>query len=226
MLINADFTQRAELLPEQYVWIPSPQGGVERVMLDRIGAEKARATSIVCYAKSSHFPEHTHPGGEEILVLDGVFSEGGKDYPAGWYMRNPPGSAHQPSSESGATIFVKLWQMPSTEASFVRVNTNDPANWMIRGTRKICPLFAGNGEEVMLMRLAASERLFVEHAGGAEILVTEGSFKAKSRTYSKGSWIRLPRGGGAEFVVGATGATFYLKTGHLPVAEADLRPLP
>jgi len=226
MLINADFTQRAELLPEQYEWVPSPQGGVERVMLDRIGAEKARATSIVRYAESSRFPEHEHPAGEEILVLEGIFSEGDTDYPAGWYMRNPPGSEQQSSSGPGAAIFVKLCQMPSTEADFVRRDTNDPTNWVVQGTREVCPLFAGNGEEVMLVRLAAGERLFVEEAGGAEILVIDGSLKEDTRTYAKGSWIRLPRGGGAAFVVSTAGATIYLKTGHLPDADTDPRPLP
>jgi len=226
MLINADFTKRAELLPEKYEWVASPQGGVERVMLDRIGAEKARATSIVRYAESSHFPEHAHPGGEEILVLEGVFSEGDTDYPAGWYMRNPPGSAHQPSSEPGATIFVKLWQMPSTESGFVRVDTNDAANWTFLGTRKVCPLFAGNGEEVMLVRLVAGERLLVQEAGGAELLVTEGNLAEESHIYIKGSWIRLPCGDRAEFVAGPVGATIYLKTGHLPAADVNPRPVP
>lgn len=40
MLIHADFTRRAALTPEQHQWIKSPQNGVERVMLDRVGAEK------------------------------------------------------------------------------------------------------------------------------------------------------------------------------------------
>ncbi len=59
-------------------------------MLDRIGGEQARATSPVRYLPQTSFPEHQHPGGEEILVLEGQFSEGNRDYPAGWYLRNPP----------------------------------------------------------------------------------------------------------------------------------------
>ena len=83
MLINADFSCRAALTAEQHQWIKSPQNGVERVMLDRVGAEKARATSLVRYAPNSHFPHHQHPGGEEILVLSGTFSANDKHYPAG-----------------------------------------------------------------------------------------------------------------------------------------------
>lgn len=108
MLIHSDFSKPVILNSDQYDWVPSPQHGVERVMLDRIGAEKARATSIVRYAKLSSFPSHQHPQGEEILVLSGTFSEQGVDYPAGWYLRNPDGTSHQPSSLDGTIIFVKL----------------------------------------------------------------------------------------------------------------------
>ena len=97
MLLNSDFSQRAIVTPDDYQWIPSPQPGVERLMLDRIGLEQARATSLVRYAPGSKFPAHSHPGGEEILVLDGIFTENGVDYPAGWYLRSPDGSSHQPS---------------------------------------------------------------------------------------------------------------------------------
>ncbi len=111
MLINADFSQAVAIEPGQVAWVASPQAGVERMMLDRVGLEQARATSIVRYAPDSHFPPHRHPGGEEILVLDGTFSDETGDFPAGWYLRNPDGTAHQPSSAEGALIFVKLRQM-------------------------------------------------------------------------------------------------------------------
>ena len=108
MLINADFSQPAIVTPSDYQWVESPQQGVQRVMLDRVGAEQARATSVVRYAPDSFFPRHQHPGGEEILVLSGTFSDELGHYPAGWYLRNPPGSNHQPFSVEGAVIFVKL----------------------------------------------------------------------------------------------------------------------
>ncbi|HAZ95337.1 MAG TPA: cupin, partial [Porticoccaceae bacterium] len=44
---NADFEQRVVIYPQDYRWLPSPMPGVERMMLDRIGDEVARATSIV-----------------------------------------------------------------------------------------------------------------------------------------------------------------------------------
>ncbi|WP_305457405.1 cupin domain-containing protein [Photobacterium leiognathi] len=126
MQINADFTRPVTISAERYHWVPSTQPGVERMMLDRIGGEKARATTVVRYAANSSFPCHAHPGGEEILVLSGTFSDRSGDYPEGWYLRNPPASSHTPFSHQGATIFVKLWQMRPDDSQTLRVNTKDP----------------------------------------------------------------------------------------------------
>ena len=221
MLINADFTRRALLASENYQWVSSPQNGVERVMLDRVGAEKARATSIVRYAPDSYFPHHLHPGGEEILVLSGTFSADNIDYPAGWYLRNPPNSGHQPYSKEGAVIFVKLWQMPAEEARYVAIDTNDAANWQKQGNRDVCHLFSDASEQVSLKRLNANEALFTGTVrGGAEILVLDGELIDddiidNARTYTRGSWIRLPVGALPKIKAGAQGVTVYLKTGHL-----------
>ena len=175
MLLNSDFSQRAIVTPDDYQWIPSPQPGVERLMLDRIGLEQARATSLVRYAPGSKFPAHSHPGGEEILVLDGIFTENGVDYPAGWYLRSPDGSSHQPSSRDGTTIFVKLRQMSADERQPVRINTQEAANWHGQPQRQVCPLFSGASETVQLQKLAPGERIFCAPlVGGAEILLLQG----------------------------------------------------
>lgn len=71
MRLNADFALPVVIRPGDAPWVASPLAGVERQMLDRIGEELARATSIVRYAPGSHFSAHGHPGGEEFLVLDG-----------------------------------------------------------------------------------------------------------------------------------------------------------
>lgn len=220
MLINADFTQRASLAFEDYHWVDSPQNGVERVMLDRVGAEKARATSIVRYASDSYFPHHLHPGGEEILVLSGTFSADDTDYPAGWYLRSPPTSGHKPYSRAGAVIFVKLWQMSADEDQYVAIDTNDAANWQSQGNREVCPLFSDDSEHVSLQRLIANEPLFTtEIAGGAELLVVEGELINDDQIYRRGSWLRFPLDALPPVSAGSEGVTVYLKTGHL----ADLK---
>ena len=78
--------------------------GVRRRVLDRVGAEVARATSIVSYEPQSHFSAHVHTGGEEFIVLDGVFQDEHGDFPAGLYIRNPPESSHTPGSEDGLSL--------------------------------------------------------------------------------------------------------------------------
>ncbi|MDZ5460739.1 cupin domain-containing protein [Azohydromonas lata] len=215
MFVNSDFSQLAVVAPGQYQWAASPQAGVERVMLDRLGAEKARATSIVRYAPGSGYPHHPHPGGEEILVLSGTFSEGSEHYPAGWYLRNPPGSSHQPFSSEGAIIFVKLWQMPPGENRRVRIDTRDLHSWRRQGGREVCPLFSDDAEQVCLQRLAPCEILFADPVGSAELLVLAGDVVTGDQTYERGSWIRLPEGEYPEIAAGARGTTVYLKTAHL-----------
>nr|WKF61848.1 hypothetical protein HUO10_006380 [Paraburkholderia busanensis] len=232
MLVNPDFSLRAVVTPDQHRWVASPQSGVERVLLDRLGGEQARATSLVRYAKSSSFPEHAHAQGEEILVLDGTFSECGHDYPAGWYLRNPPGSSHCPSSENGATLFVKLRQMSHEEREVVRIDTRDPSRWLAREGRDVCPLFRDETETVWLERVAPNGRIdrslddtFLE--GGAEFLLLEGTLHDRDSqshcddVYLEGSWIRTPPSHRPTFIAGDEGATVYIKTGHLGAVAAQ-----
>ena len=213
MLVNADFGRRAVVRPGDYEWVASPQHGVERVMLDRIGAEQARATSIVRYAPDSHFPRHAHPGGEEILVLDGVFSDDAADYPAGYYLRNPPGSAHTPSSRGGATIFVKLRQMAAGDTRQVRVDTRAPGAWRRDSDRAVCLLFESACEQVCLLRLDAGAAVFEGPLAGAEILVLAGELLADGECFAAGAWLRLPAGSWPDYRAGAAGARIYLKLG-------------
>ncbi len=216
MLIHADFSLRATVTPDQHQWVPSPMPGVERVMLDRVGEEKARATSLVRYAPDSHFPHHAHPGGEEIFVLQGTFSDEHGDYPAGWYLRNPPGSSHQPFSVEGTTIFVKLWQMRPSDSHTVRIDTSDPVSWQRQDGREICPLFADDTEQVCLQRLTPGQTVLAQSAASAELLVLAGSVRMGEETYECGSWIRLPESDAQPVTADTAGATIYLKTGHLP----------
>lgn len=215
MHINADFSRSVIVEPGQYAWTASPQAGVERMMLDRVGAEQARATSIVRYAPDSNFPPHAHPGGEEILVLSGTFSDESGDFPAGWYLRNPPGTSHRPSSVEGARIFVKLRQMEPDDDRSVRIDTRDPAAWRREDGRMVCPLFASRAEQVSLVRLEAGQAVPPVAGGGAELLLLEGELADGQRRYAVGAWIRLPAGAQPAFSAGAQGVCFYLKTGHL-----------
>lgn len=214
MHINADFSKLAVVTPDQYRWTPSPQAGLERVMLDRIGDEIARATSIVRYAKNSTFPHHQHPEGEEILVLSGTFSEDGIDYPAGWYLRSPPGSGHCPSSNEGAIIFVKLRQMPDSEKNVVRINTNDPAHWVTQSDRNFCPLFNSSYESVVIERLTKNQMLAINSKSQHELLILSGELLNEGTVYVTGSWIRIPEGHPMHWISGVDDTMVYVKTTH------------
>lgn len=214
MLVNADFSRRAIVAPDQYVWIKSPQSGVERVMLDRLGGEKARATSIVRYAPDSHFPHHQHPGGEEIFVLSGTFSDDDANYPSGWYLRNPPGSSHRPFTDADAIIFVKLWQMPAGEDRRIRIDTGSPDIWTGPQGQESCMLFASEHEQVRLQRFSPQQSIISAEAGGSELLVLAGEVMLDGSSYQRGTWMRLPAGDALDLASGPRGATLYLKTGR------------
>ncbi|WP_191578550.1 cupin domain-containing protein [Achromobacter insolitus] len=214
MLVNADFSRLAIVAPDQYFWVTSPQSGVERVMLDRMGGEKARVTSIVRYAPDSHFPHHIHPGGEEIFVLSGTFSDDDANYPSGWYLRNPPGSSHRPFTDAGAIIFVKLWQMPAGEDRRIRIDTGSPDNWTGPQGQESCMLFASEHEQVRLKRFSPQQSIVSAEAGGSELLVLAGEVMLDGSSYQRGTWMRLPAGDALDLASGPRGATLYLKAGR------------
>ena len=215
MLLNDDFAARAALHGAAMPWVPSPTPGVERRMLFRIGDEKARATSIVRYAPGSVFPAHGHPGGEEILVLDGVFQDESGDYPAGSYMRNPPGTRHTPASEPGCLIFVKLWQFRKDDGALVALRVNDTpvAAWPgVAASRK---LFDNGHEEVRLEDWQPDGKVEIANPSGLELLVLDGEFSDGSETFRRLSWLRLPPGTPLNARTGKGGARVWMKAGAL-----------
>lgn len=215
MFIHADFSQLVIIRPEQYNWVKSPHGEVDRMRLDRMGEEKARATSLVKYAPESKFPEHSHPLGEEVLVLSGIFTENDEQhYPTGWYLRNPHGSTHRVSSQSGCLIFVKLMQMTEEDQHPIRINTHDPAHWHLDSDRMICPLFQSDHEYTFLEKLRHQQSISTDSAGGMEILILQGQLRSGTQCYPAGTWMRFPINSDVELQA-ETGATLYVKTGHL-----------
>jgi anti-sigma factor ChrR (cupin superfamily) len=224
MELNADFLRRAAVHAAGLPWTPSPVAGVERRMLDRIGAEVARATSIVRYAPSSHFSAHTHGGGEEFLVLDGVFQDEHGDFPAGSYIRNPPTSRHTPGSAPGCTIFVKLWQFDPADRTHVRIDTGKlpflPAPG--RPGVEVAPLFRGHGEDVRLERWAPGAEVVLPAPDGIELLVLDGGFEEGGGRFEAQSWLRLPPGATLRTVAGTQGCRAWAKVGHLAAVRGLL----
>ncbi|MCB9947770.1 MAG: cupin domain-containing protein [Rhodospirillaceae bacterium] len=216
--VNGDFRCRVVSDTAGMGWVPSPQAGVERRMLDRIGGEVARATSLVRYAPASRFPEHVHALGEEFLVLAGVFSDETGDFPAGSYVRNPPGSRHAPFTRDGCTIFVKLRQMRAGDRARVVVDSvAAPAeNTGTPGHRAALLHADPDGDErVTLERLDPGTRVAPYPCpGGEEILVLAGTLRDEDGDYRQGTWIRNPDAHRHGLATGE-GCTLWVKRGHL-----------
>lgn len=184
-------------------------------MLDRIGDEVARATSFVRYAPHSHFAPHVHGGGEEFLVLEGEFADESGRYPPGSYVRNPVASKHAPFTDTGCTIFVKLWQFEAGDGARVVVNTRAAAWNAGEAGVAILQLHAYGRERVTLERWdRGTHRSAHSHPGGEETLVLEGSFEDEQGRYPAGTWIRDPSGS-RHAPSTHTGCVVYVKTGHL-----------
>jgi anti-sigma factor ChrR (cupin superfamily) len=216
MKLHSDLSQRVIIATEDLPWIDSPMPGVQRRMLERNGEEVARATSVVRYGPSSTFSAHTHGGGEEFFVLDGVFSDEQGDYPAGTYVRNPVGSTHAPSSREGCLILVKLWQMQPDDQQRVVIDTTR-APWfpgLAKGL-EVMPLHSYGYETVALVKWAPGTKFQPHsHWGGEEIFVLDGVFEDELGRYPQGTWMRNPSGS-RHTPFSQAGCLIYVKTGHL-----------
>lgn len=217
MLLNADLSQRAVSYADEAEWAPSPMAGVERRMLERDGDEVARATSVVRYRPGSRFLRHDHALGEEFLVLEGTFADEIGEYPAGTYVRNPPGSGHAPWSDAGCVLFVKLRQFHPDDRERIVVDAHS-AEWfpgIVKGIA-VLPLHGFGSERVSLVRWAANTRFTPHlHPGGEEIFVLDGAVEDEEGRYTAGSWLRNPPGS-QHMPFSLEGCLLYIKIGHLP----------
>ncbi|MBW3164087.1 cupin domain-containing protein [Ferrimonas balearica] len=202
---------------KQLDWTPSPADGVVRKRLKHSGpAESGMVTSLVRYRPASHFDRHYHPDGEEILVLEGVFSDEHGDYPAGSYLLNPDGSGHRPFSEPGCLLLVKLRQYPGQGRQQLALDTGGMA-WQALDRpgvfRKQLYRQAGFDERISLIQLRPGTELSpLCHPAGAEIYVLEGAVEDEQGRYDEGCFIQLPPGY-CHQPRSRTGCVLYLKQG-------------
>ncbi|NOJ19778.1 cupin domain-containing protein [Vibrio jasicida] len=216
-MLNMDFSQRLVINTAQQDWIASPALGVWRKPLEREAKESGHTTSVVRYEPNSQFSTHPHPYGEEILVLEGVFSDEHGDYPAGTYLRNPPGSQHAPFSKDGCVILVKLNQFDPNDLETVRINTNQ-TEWLPGiGGLEVMPLHNFEHEHVALVKWPKGEKFQPHrHFGGEEIFVLSGEFNDELGHYPLHTWLRNPHMS-EHFPFVDQETIIWVKTGHLPV---------
>ncbi|MGF6432366.1 MULTISPECIES: cupin domain-containing protein [Bradyrhizobium] len=225
MRINDDLSKPVIVQASKLDWVASPSAGVDRRMLFRIGGEVARATSIVRYAPGSAFPRHTHGGGEEIVVLEGIFQDEHGDYPAGSYFRNPPGTSHVPASKDGCTIFVRLWQFRDEDRTQVVRQPGEGQQVAPRpGASSVSVLFDDGHEEVRLEDWRPGEVISLANARGLEFFVLSGGLTIGGETLQPQGWGRLPAGVDLKATVGPQGAKIWIR--EAPPLHPDVCRLP
>ena len=218
--LNTDFSQRVVVNTADAGWTASPEINVLRRTIERDGGEVARATSIVRYEAGASFKSHLHDLGEEILVLEGIFSDEFGDYSPGTYLKNPPGSSHAPFSEDGCTLFVKLRHLAPDDQARVVIDTS-VADWypgMVAGLT-VLPLDEHGTQHTAMVRWAPGTYFNPHrHHGGEEIFVVDGVFEDEHGRYPQGTWLRSPHMSQHQ-PFSREGCTIFVKTGHLPDAD-------
>ncbi len=217
MNVNDDFSKRVVMHGNSIDWEDSPMPGVQRRRLDRVQGENERVTTIVRYAPESSFSSHTHGGGEEFIVLEGIFEDDYGDWPAGSYIRNPPGSKHTPGSKPGCTIFVKLWQFNPQDSTFIHANINKlgTVDEKDRPGVKTSPLYRDANEDVRIEYWEPDATVTFPTPKGAEVFVLDGSFYEGNDELRKSSWLRVPVNSTVKAEAGTAGARVWIKSNHL-----------
>jgi quercetin dioxygenase-like cupin family protein len=222
--IRADFSRPELVRVSREPWTAAPAPGVARCMLDRVGGELARATTVVRYQPGCRFPAHEHPLGEEFLVLEGVFEDELGEYPAGTYVRNPPGSRHAPGAARGCTILVKLMQFAPDDRRRVCIDTRAAAAQPVPGVLGVhrLPLFEARHERVRLEYWAPGAQPDPDTAAGCELFVLDGSLAVGGEPLGRWDWLRLPPGSPWPEIRVSDPAALWIKSGHLgELAAAD-----
>jgi hypothetical protein len=216
MKLHTDLSKHANAFFTQSTWIPSPIKEVSRKMLERDGGEVATAATLVSYEPNSYFSSHVHTGGEEFLVLQGIFADEHGDYPVGTYMRNPVGTSHAPVVKEGCIILVKLGQYQKGDHTPVHINTQnkdfitDPDRQGVQ----FQALHSFKKENVQLEKWQENSAIKLENTGGIEILVVDGNFIHNGINYEKFDWLRLPIGEQLYATIGKQRCKVWIKTGH------------
>jgi anti-sigma factor ChrR (cupin superfamily) len=214
-MLNMNFDKSVVIHTAEMEWEASPMAGVWRKPLAREATEHGHTTSVVQFDADSNFSAHPHPLGEEILVLEGVFSDEHDDYPAGSYIRNPPGSAHTPYSKQGCVLLVKLDQFLPDDDIRLHIDTRSGDWFPGEDDLQVMPLHYFDTEMTALYKWPANGRFPPQqHFGGEEIFVLSGNLQDEYGVYPPGTWLRNPHNSEhSRFVEEETIA--WIKTGHL-----------
>lgn len=91
-------------------WLPTETEGLDYALLR--AHESGGATIFLRFAKGAHGAAHTHPGGEELFVVSGDISIGGKRVTAGDYLYTPPDAVHDALAHEATVLMLNLPKLP------------------------------------------------------------------------------------------------------------------
>ena len=215
--INGDMSKFVSVDTNSMKWQESPRAGVWRKCLHLVGgAESGQVTFLVIYEANPDFYAHAHPGGEEILVLGGTFSDERGDFTAGTYLLNPEGYEHAPFSKEGGIIFLKRRQYPGQDRSQIVVESQNK-KWIestVPGI-SIKLLYSEHNypEETSLQKWSSGASPGkLSYPDGAEILILKGNMRDEFGSHSEMSWLRYPAGAEHNPVT-HDGCEIYIKRG-------------
>lgn len=218
--VNADFSIPVVVDTSVIDWQASPAAGVFRKRLELVGKYKPRLTTLVEFAPGSSFNKHGHDGGEEFLVVSGIFSDAAGDYGPGSYVRNPAGTYHAPYTDEGCRLFVKLRQFQALDDKQLVVDSRaDATRWSSTGEPGVSQLKLHDyaDERVSLYKILPQCWISAkQYKQGLEIFVYEGSVSDADGSHPEGTWLRYPPGSKVK-ISSAEGAYIYTKQEVFPV---------
>ena len=207
--LNGDMSRSAVMQVDQMEWQASPSGTVFRKRFHLVGEPEAgQVTSLVRYAPGASFAIHDHPQGEEILVLEGIFTDHTGDWDAGSYLLNPQGFSHAPGSSDGCLIFVKLRQYQGNEHLAINSRDIEPEAADGYSRRQLASLGI---EQTYLADLPAGVDIVRHQHQGMECFVVSGQLEVNGLSLGRYDWFRCAPEERTEWY--SQGCTLYVKDG-------------
>jgi anti-sigma factor ChrR (cupin superfamily) len=193
--IHTDLLIRSSVLSNSLIWHQTNYTGISFACFESDDeVQDHPVTMLTRFEPGGFFPLHGHPGGEEILVLEGNFQDETGVHPPGTYMLNPEGFNHLPYSDEGCLTFVKLRQHGGLTRQQVRTNIFE-LPWQTGTVPEIevQPLYEqlGYPEKVWIERWQPGTQLSnIVETEVKEIFVIEGTWSDELGDYPAYSWLR------------------------------------
>lgn len=193
--INENLLTRTAVLYNSLTWYPTIYTGISFGCFESDQeVQEHPVTMLTKFEPGGFFELHGHPGGEEILVLEGTFKDERGVHPPGTYMLNPEGFIHLPYSEEGCLTFVKLRQHGGKTRQQIRVNIFDlPGQPGVIPEIQVKPIYEqiDYPEKVWIEQWQPGTSLSqVVETEVKEIFVIQGTWSDELGDYPPYSWVR------------------------------------